>query len=343
MPRKNKKLPRHLLVIRTSAMGDVAMLPHALRALKEAYPEVKVTVATKSLFHPFFEGVDVDFLDIETRRTHRGIRGAIRFAREAAELKIDAVADMHNVLRSKMVRAALHLRWIPVSVIHKGRIEKYMRLGRGSEGVKPLKHTVIRYCDVFRRLGFDFPDPRPAEKRPRPNPMGEKRGVWIGFAPFSAQPGKTYPEKLSAEAVRLLSGRFDRVFVHSGGGEEAEFARRMEALYPNVTALYGKIKLGDEMNLISNLDCVVSMDSLVMHLASLMATPTVSVWGATHPGLGFLGYGFGQEGVLQTDFACRPCSVYGKKPCKYGDYRCIWSIEPQMILDRVERLVGKTE
>ena len=289
MPRKNKKLPRHLLVIRTSAMGDVAMLPHALRALKEAYPEVKVTVATKSLFHPFFEGVDVDFLDIETRRTHRGIRGAIRFAREAAELKIDAVADMHNVLRSKMVRAALHLRGIPVSVIHKGRIEKYMRLGRGSEGVKPLKHTVIRYCDVFRRLGFDL------------------------------------------------------VFVHSGGGEEAEFARRMEALYPNVTALYGKIKLGDEMNLISNLDCVVSMDSLVMHLASLMATPTVSVWGATHPGLGFLGYGFGQEGVLQTDFACRPCSVYGKKPCKYGDYRCIWSIEPQMILDRVERLVGKTE
>ena len=172
MPRKNKKLPRHLLVIRTSAMGDVAMLPHALRALKEAYPEVKVTVATKSLFHPFFEGVDVDFLDIETRRTHRGIRGAIRFAREAAELKIDAVADMHNVLRSKMVRAALHLRGIPVSVIHKGRIEKYMRLGRGSEGVKPLKHTVIRYCDVFRRLGFDFPDPRPAEKRPRPNPLG---------------------------------------------------------------------------------------------------------------------------------------------------------------------------
>mgnify|MGYP002956055525 FL=1 len=117
----------------------------------------------------------------------------------------------------------------------------------------------------------------------------------------------------------------------------------MERTYPNVTALYGKVRFAGEMDLIANLDCVVTMDSLVMHLASLMATPTVSVWGATHPGLGFLGYGFGQEGVLQTDFACRPCSVYGKKPCKYGDYRCIWSIEPQMILDRVERLVGKTE
>ena len=177
MPRKNKKLPRHLLVIRTSAMGDVAMLPHALRALKEAYPEVKVTVATKSLFHPFFEGVDVDFLDIETRRTHRGIRGAIRFAREAAELKIDAVADMHNVLRSKMVRAALHLRGIPVSVIHKGRIEKYMRLGRGSEGVKPLKHTVIRYCDVcWAGVSTGFSSTAAAERKPN-SPAAWRRSI----------------------------------------------------------------------------------------------------------------------------------------------------------------------
>lgn len=72
---KNKKLPRHLLVIRTSAMGDVAMLPHALRALKEAYPEVKVTVATKSLFHPFFEGVDVDFW-ISKPAARTGVSGA---------------------------------------------------------------------------------------------------------------------------------------------------------------------------------------------------------------------------------------------------------------------------
>ena len=221
MPRKNKKLPRHLLVIRTSAMGDVAMLPHALRALKEAYPEVKVTVATKSLFHPFFEGVDVDFLDIETRRTHRGIRGAIRFAREAAELKIDAVADMHNVLRSKLVRAALHLRGIPVSVIHKGRIEKYMRLGRGSEGVKPLKHTVIRYCDVFRRLGFDFPDPRPAEKRPRPNPMGEKQGrpsVERAFRPGFRPQRRWRGSRIRPPHGGALSERHGIVWQDKAGG-----------------------------------------------------------------------------------------------------------------------------
>lgn len=89
---------------------------------------------------------------------------------------------------------------------------------------------------------------------------------------------------MSREAVKLLSEKYDRVFIHSGGGAEAEFAREMERTYANVTALNGILKdLGSEMDLISNLDCVVSMDSLVMHLASLVATPVVSVWAPRTP------------------------------------------------------------
>lgn len=152
--------------------------------------------------------------------------------------------------------------------------------------MKPAKHTVVRYCDVFRKLGFVFDDPVPALRRCRPNPMGEKTGTWIGFSPFSAQQGKTYPTALGREAVRLLAERYDRVFIHSGGGAEAEFAREMERAYPNVTALFGRVGMDGELDLIANLDCVVAMDSLVMHMASLVATPVVSVWGATHPGLG---------------------------------------------------------
>ena len=102
------------------------------------------------------------------------------------------------------------------------------------------------------------------------------------------------------------------------------------------------MRLAEERDLIANLDCVVSMDSLVMHLAALTATPVVSVWGATHPSLGFLGYGTPPEGVLQANLACRPCSVFGKKPCKWGDYRCLRAITPQMIARRVDTMLGRT-
>ncbi len=307
MPRRNRKLPRRLLVIRNSAMGDVAMVPHALRALREAYPDVRVTVLTRPLFKPFFAGLDVDFLEADYAGRHKGLRGLLRLAGEARRRGIDAVADVHGVLRSRIVGLLLRLHGMPAARIDKGRIEKWFRLGCTNPAASPLKHTVVRYCDVLRRLGFVFDDPQPAAKPVRPNPFGEKKGVWIGFAPFSAQAGKTYPEDLAAELVAGLSARYDRVFIHSGGGGEAAFAERMEREHPNVTALWGRVRFAGELDLIANLDCVVSMDSLAMHMASLVATPVVSVWGATHPALGFLGYGCPPEGWCSS--TCRVVPV----------------------------------
>ena len=322
-------------------MGDVAMLAHALRALKEAYPDLRVTVATRPVFRAFFTGLDLGFMDVDIKGVHHSLRGMWRLAADARRLGVDAVADVHGVLRSVTFRTALRLHGIPFAAIGKGRDEKGEFIRRGGRGVKPAKHTVVRYCDVFRKLGFVFDDPKPAVRREHPSPMGEKTGTWIGFAPFSAQQGKTYPEPLARETVRLLAGRYDRVFIHSGGGAEAEFAQEMERLHPNVTALFGRVKMAGEIDLIANLDCVVSMDSLVMHLASLVATPVVSVWGATHPGLGFLGYGCSAEHAVQADMACRPCSVFGNRPCRYGDFRCIASVAPERIVDEVARLLGR--
>ena len=287
----------------------------------------------------FFAGLDVDFLEADYAGRHKGVLGLLRLAGEARRRGIDAVADMHGVLRSRIIGLLLRLHGMPAARIDKGRIEKWFRLGCTNPAASPLKHTVVRYCDVLRRLGFVFDDPQPAAKPVRPNPFGEKKGVWIGFAPFSAQAGKTYPEDLAAGLVAGLSARYDRVFIHSGGGGEAAFAERMEREHPNVTALWGRVRFAGELDLIANLDCVVSMDSLAMHMASLVATPVVSVWGATHPALGFLGYGCPPEGVVQLDLPCRPCSVYGQRRCKFGDYRCM-RIPPQAVLDRVEECLS---
>lgn len=339
----NRKLPRHVAAIRLSAMGDVVMLAHTLRAFKAAYPEVKVTVVTRERFRSFFDGIDVDFIFADTKGRHHGPAGLWQLYRDIGRRNVDAIADMHGVLRSVVVRNLFRLSGYKCAKINKGRVEKWFRVGYNSRNSVPLKHTVVRYCDVLRRLGFEFDNPAPAVKIARPNPMGEKRGTWVGFAPFSAHDGKTYPEDMCIDAVRLMSERYDRVFIHSGGGAEAEFAAEMERTYPNVTALSGKVDMAGELNLMSNLDCIVSMDSLAMHMASLVATPVVSVWGATHPALGFLGYGCSPEGVLQADMPCRPCSVYGELKCSNGDYRCLRAITPRMIVDKVDEMIAKNK
>ncbi|MCH5330896.1 MAG: glycosyltransferase family 9 protein [Alistipes sp.] len=338
----SRRLPHHILVVRLSAMGDVAMLPHALAAFRAAYPEVKVTVATRPQFKPFFEGLGVEFLPVDVRNRYHGLKGMLALAREVRALDIDAFADAHDVLRSFVLRMVLRLHGIRTARIRKRHLHKWWTVRHFDHKHTNLKHTVVRYCDVLRRFGFDFADPKPPVKIDRPDPMPEIKGVRIGFAPFSAHRGKTYPEASARRAVELLSARFDHVFIHGGGGAEADFAKQMESLYPNVTALHGRLSgLDEEINLISNLDCVVSMDSLVMHLASLTATPLVSVWGATHPSVGFFGYGCDPQGILQADMKCRPCSVYGNKKCRYGDYRCLDAITPEMIVDKVEEMIRK--
>ena len=341
--RKLKNLPKHIAVMRLSALGDVAMLSHTLRAFKEEYPSVKITVVTRALCRPFFEGLDVEIFEVDTNGRHKGLKGEWRLLLDLIGLGIDAFADAHGVLRSMQLRWLMRFAGRKVQRIRKGRIEKWFRVGYNSHNGVPLKHSVVRYCDVLRRMGFEFENPAPVSREEalqRPNPMGEKSGKWVGVAPFSAHKGKTYPEPMAEELVGLLAGEYERVFIHGGCGSEAEFAQRMEAKYKNVTALFGKVTLGEELNLVAHLDCIVSMDSVAMHMASLTATPVVSLWGATHPALGFLGWGCDERGVLQEEMKCRPCSVYGERQCRTGSYKCLKVITPQMVVDKVKELVG---
>ena len=81
----------------------------------------------------------------------------------------------------------------------------------------------------------------------------------------------------------------------------------------------------------------VSMDSANMHLASLVGTRVVSIWGGTHPYAGFLGWNQKAENCIQLDMPCRPCSVYGNKSCLRSDYACLNGIAPNQIL---EKLIG---
>lgn len=138
------------------------MLAHAVRALKSAYPALRVTVATQAIFRPFFAGLEVGFLTVAVKGPHHSLYGMWRLAATAKRLGVDAVADVHGTLRSKTFGLAMRLRGVRVADIRKGRDEKREFIRCGGRGAEPVRHTVLRYCDVFRQLGFEFADPGPA-------------------------------------------------------------------------------------------------------------------------------------------------------------------------------------
>lgn len=94
--------------------------------------------------------------------------------------------------------------------------------------------------------------------------------------------------------------------------------------------------------MMSRMTLVVSMDSANMHLASMAGTPVVSVWGQTHPYAGFLGWRQSKENIIQlSDLSCRPCSIFGNKPCYRGDYACMQELSVERIWNRVEEILRR--
>ena len=128
-----------------------------------------------------------------------------------------------------------------------------------------------------------------------------------------------------------------RIMLFGGGQKEMDVLNDWCNRYKNclnVSALLGSLQ--QEMIVMSQLDTMVSMDSANMHLASICGTRVVSVWGATYPYAGFMGWNQSVDDAVQLDMPCRPCSIYGNRPCLRGDYACLNNIDPVAIADRVE-------
>lgn len=339
---------RRILVTRLTAMGDVAMTAPIVAAVCQANPDVEVDFLSTPFFEPFFERLpNFHFVATDIRKQKHGLASLWRLFRSLRSGKAqgrdeacdyDAVIDLHDVLRTKVLRSLFRLSGARVFVIDKGRAEK-RRLVSGVER-KRLEPMTRRYADVFRKAGLTVPEGlrlRPKEALPSCcQTLSKGTDTWVGVSPFAQHAGKMYPlERMARVLDLLLSHDGVKVFIFGGGAEEKEKAEALAAGRDGCRVMIGRMKLAEEMALMSNLDVMLSMDSSAMHVCSLYGVRVVSVWGATHPFAGFLGYGQSESDCVQrADLSCRPCSVFGNKPCRFGDYRC-FHIEPEAVADKV--------
>lgn len=325
----------HLLVIRFSALGDVAMTVPVVRQLAEQYPDLDVTVLSRQQTAPLWNGLpdNVHFFGADFKGRHKGIPGLKRLLDDLDYRRFDAVADLHDILRSLWLLRRFLIAGKRVAIVRKGRWQKWM-LTHHLWKRQPLMPMVQRYAAVFARLGFPL---QINTQTINPNPT--KRHD-IGIAPFAAHKGKIYPLEKMEQVVALLSPIFaernEKIYLFGAGEKEKAILEAWEKHYSNVVSLAGKHTMDEEIRLMSGLRLMLTMDSANMHLASLASTRAISIWGATHPCIGFLGFGQQLDDCIQKDMPCRPCSVYGNHHCKFGDYRCL-NITPEHIVQAVTK------
>ena len=328
-----------LLIIRFSALGDIAMTVPVVHDLAVQYPDLEITMLSREMARTLFEKLpdNVHFIAADLKGRHKGLFGLCQLWRDAHLSDFDYIADFHDVLRTWWLRVEGCLHCKKIAKIDKGRKGK-KALTRQKDKIFVQQATSFeRYAKVLEQLGFPIkPTFVKLDYFPFCETQKATNETWIGIAPFAKHLAKVYPLKKMEEVIKALSQRANAfIFLFGGGEDEKRQIAELCAKYPNVKAAKSHHGLASELALMSQLDVMLSMDSANMHLASLVGTRVVSVWGGTHPYAGFLGWNQKPNDCVQLDLPCRPCSVYGNKPCFRGDYACLNGITPSQILEKL--------
>lgn len=328
-------------------MGDVAMTVPIIKALLAQNPGLSVTVVSRPAFAAFFQDIErLDFFPADLKIKHKGFGGIVKLFNDLRKLKqYDAIADLHDTLRTKILRNLFRLSGKKVIHIDKGRAEKKLLTRFPNKVLKPLKRTTERYADVFRQLGFsvDLNYQLQKEETVLTDDVTQITGLkdlpWIGITPFAQYKGKTYPVEKMEEVISLLASRRVKVILFGGTPIDEEICNVWEQKFSHVVSVVKKLTMQRELLVISRLNVMLSMDSAGMHLASLKGTPVVSIWGATHHYAGFLGYGQSESDIVADSIECRPCSTFGNKPCFRKDYACLYHIKAETVVDSLLKFV----
>lgn len=331
----------------------MALLVPVVRSLVATYQDVEVTLVTRPKFAPLFydiERVVVFPADIDYTFTGIfGMRDLFRVLIKKSDFEV--MIDCHDHIRTIILRTLFKIFGTPVVVLDKGRKEKRAFSRKHNKVTVPLRHTVIRYLQAFQKAGFSFNLVNPPyfslndSLRTVASEWLEKNQLtkterWIGIAPFAMHASKIWPlENYIPLIENIIAKTPAKFFLFGGGAREVKYFESLQQKFPkHCVIVAGQLKLRQEIVIMQQLDVMVCVDSANMHLASLSGVPVVSVWGGTHPDVGFSPFMAGSDSIVQIsreELPCRPCSVYGRETCYVGGFPCLTRVTPESIAERI--------
>ena len=326
------------LIIRLATLGNVAMTVPVVASLSRRYPNDRFIIASKKNLGAMFASMpNVEFREVDNHLDWHGVFALWR----AWRYEVDAMIDLQAVLRTRVLGSLMRLSGVRVTRVHYGRIQKHMITVWGLRP-KHMPTEFDRYREACLRAGLQTDDSFTALPVNIPSAkkvqelFGDKKGHWIGLAPFAKSRSNMLPYRVTKAIIEYLSLQPQtQVFLFGAGTIECEMLRQWASVFPNTRSVAGQLTLGQELELMRQLDVMICMDSANQHLSGLVGLRAISVWCATHPIIGFKGWKQQNEDIIQRhDLRCRPCSCHGTNHCRFGNYACR-DIQAETIIQRI--------
>lgn len=315
-----------ILITRFSSFGDVAIAVPLLQSIRTQYPEIQIIFVTKSSFKKIIEIVEgVEIYTPDFQKKHKGLFGLIKLFNDLKKYNPDYYVDLHDVIRTKILRNLFSLFTnTKITKLDKLRKEKRKLIRRKNKRLYELPKIFSQYQKAFNFLDINYIC--------TPILNFTETENYIVVAPFAAHENKIYPIEKMQKLLEILSKNY-KIYILGNGKNEQKLAYELQ-LNSNIESIIGKYTFEKELEIIGKAKCIITMDSANMHIAALTPTKIFSIWGPTHPFIGFTPYRDENVFYIQKDLSCRPCSVFGNKKCFRKDHECM-NITPEEIAKKI--------
>ncbi len=328
----------NLIWIQTSFLGDIILQTAALRSVQLHAPHIRQYLITTGLGakalagHPALHKIVV--FDKRDRSMAKAVQD-VKSQLDNCSSERSVVLQAHRSMRSSLLARSLDFFTVTYDESH-GAFLADVRVPRVA-----VLHETQRISLLLEPLGISRQQAFTSEPflsqvssaavqewlQPHHQPL-------IAIAPGSVWGTKRWPVQHFIAMARLLLDKTPANLVILGSGDEVQAATDMsEALSfatPRVTNLAGKTSLDDLRAVYPRLSLLISNDSSPLHYASAFGVPSLAIFGATVPGLGFGPLAPGSR-VAEVSLACRPCSDHGPQVCPLGHFRCMRDLLPEKV------------
>ncbi len=338
---------RSFVVLRLSSMGDVLLTLPVLKGIIDSNPDVQLVFVTRKRFASYFKGITrLILIEFEPDGRHKGLKGIFTLFKDIRSHEFISVVDLHGILRTWILDSLFRLNGFRTYRIKKHRKIRHDIIKKRRSGIF-VPHTIGRYMEVFNKAGLygdiatKIFQPESGEAK-----LEEENGkvIRIGLAPMSKHITKEWGLSNILELIDIVRLNYHAELHLFGGVEDQEALKVITGT--DIINHAGKTGPEQEIALMQSFNLFISMDSANMHMASLVGIPTLSIWGATDPKLGFAPVNQPEDYSLFADpsvVTCRPCSVYGETPCSRADFPmlCMTSIKPEQVFKKIKKILDQ--
>ncbi|MGE3802098.1 MAG: glycosyltransferase family 9 protein [Candidatus Kapaibacterium sp.] len=313
-----------ILVIRFSSAGDILLTSLFLRALRRRFPQAQIDFLTKKQFEELVQHSPHINQSIAFPSPSK-FADLIKLRGELRETRYDLVFDLHNSLRSRIVRFRLGSRRL---VFRKPTFKKWLLVRFKVNLLRPITPIPERYLDVGKSYSLEN-DGKGLEFFPGKTdftlPLDLPKPL-IALAPGARHFTKRWPAKEYAKLGATLLEERGGTLLLLGGDDEVDIGKEVEAAIgdgKSVLNLVGTTTLSEVAKVVERCSILVANDSLLSHVAAAVGTPVITIFGSTVEEFGFAPYGAAATILQRSDLDCRPCTTVGRSECPRKHFHCM--------------------